>query len=169
MPRPRRRPRAPATWLALLAVPLLAACGADPDARTREGPGANPTTMDASSRASGVFFPQVREGLDGGPDAMMGGKLVLDERGCLRLQLGDEVPVWPANLRLETAGETVRVTDKGGGIVAEVGKEVFMGGGQFGLPKNVVSPRTARELRDRCPGSYWIAVAPSMSSVVPQG
>ncbi len=84
MPRPRRRPRAPTTWLALLAVPLLAACGATPDAQTREGPGANATAMDASSRASGVFFPQVREGLDGGPDAMMGGKLVLDERGCLR-------------------------------------------------------------------------------------
>jgi hypothetical protein len=44
-----------------------------------------------------------------------------------------------------------------GRVVAEVGKEVFMGGGQVGLPKEVVSPRTARELRNRCPGDYWIA------------
>ncbi len=172
MPRPRRRPRAPTAWLALLAVSLLAACGANPDAQTREGPDANGTSIDAPSRASGVFFPQVREGLEGGPDAGMGGKLVLDERGCLRLQPGDVVPVWPANLRLETAGETVRVKDGEGRTVAEVGKEVFMGGGQIGLPTDVVSPSTTRELRNRCPGDlggYWIAVAPSMSLAVPQG
>lgn len=55
--------------------------------------------------------------------------------------------------------------------MAEVGKEVFMGGGQIGLPKDVASQRTARELRDRCPGDpgdYWIAMDPSVSSVVPE-
>ncbi len=80
--------------------------------------------------------------------------------------------MWPANLELETGDGKTRVTDKEGRTVAEVGREVSMRGGQIGLPKDVVSPRTARELRNRCPGDlggYWIAVTPSMSSPVPQG
>jgi hypothetical protein len=163
------------TWPALLVVLLLAACGAVPDAQTPEGPGANGTTMDAASRASGILFPQVREGLDGGPDAAMGGKLVLDDEGCLRVKARRGpalVPVWPANLKLETGDGKTRAKDRQGRTVAEVGKEVFMGGGQIGLPKNVVSPRTARELRDRCsenPADYWIAVAPSLSPVTQVG
>jgi hypothetical protein len=164
-------PKEPITWLALIAVSLLAACGSDPDAQTPEGPGANGTTMDAS----GVFFPQVRERLDGGPDAGMGGKLVLDDEGCLRVKSQEGpawIPVWPVDLELETRDGKTRVTDEEGRIVAEVGKEVFMSGGQFGLPKDVVSPRTARNLRDRCPGDlgdYWIAVSPSMRSAVLEG
>ena len=81
------------------------------------------------------------------------------------------MPVWPANLDLETGDGKTRVTDEEGRIVAEVGKEVFMAGGQIGLPKDVVSPRKARGLRNRCPGDlgdYWIAVKPSMSLAVPQ-
>ena len=47
-----------------------------------------------------------------------------------------------------------------------------MGGGQTGLPKDVVSPRTARELRDRCsenPADYWVAMDPSLDPVTPVG
>ncbi len=174
MPRPRRAPRAPTTWLALPAVSLLAARGANPDVQTHEGPGANITTKDAVSRASGGFFPQVREGLDGGVDAMIGGKLVLDDEGCLRVtpQRGPVwIPMWPANLELETGDGKMPITNGEGRDLAEVGKEVFMGGGQIGLPKDVVSQRTARELRDRCPGDlgdYWISMNPSMGLAVPE-
>ena len=98
----------------------------------------------------------------------MAGKLVLDGEGCLRVessrQGGTWIPVWPANLRLETGGSKVRVADGGGRTVAEVGKKVSMGGGEFGLPPNVVDPGTARELRSRCPGHYWIAATPSTTS-----
>ena len=78
----------------------------------------------------------------------------------------------PANLELETGNGNTRVTDKEGRTVAEVGKEVSMAGGQIGLPKDVVSPRTARKLRDRCPGDlgdYWIAVNPSLEPATPVG
>ena len=155
--------------LVLLAVAVLAACGVgsgpppagDSDARGE-------TDAQTASDAPEVFFPQVREGLGGGPTAAMAGKLVLDGEGCLRLgssrQDGTWVLVWPADLRLETGGGKVRVVDGGGRTVAEVGKEVFMGGGEFGLPPNVVDPRTARELRSRCPGHYWIATDVSTSS-----
>ncbi len=160
------------TWLALVDLSLLAACGTSPGSQTLDGPDANGPTKAASSRPSEVFFPQVRKGLDGGPDAGMGGKLFVDEKGCLRLDPGrgaSWVPVWPAGLELETGGGKARIVNGEGRVVAEVGKEVFMGGGQIGLPEDVVGPRTARELRDRCPGDYWIAVAPSISLAVPQG
>ena len=125
-------------------------------------------------RAAGGFFPQGREGLDGGVDAMMGGTRVLDGEGCLRVtpQRGPAwIPVWPANLEFETGDGKTRITDEGGGIVAEVGKEVLMGGGQIGLPKDVVSQRTARDLRDRCPGDlgdYWVSMNPSMGLAIPE-
>jgi hypothetical protein len=87
--------------------------------------------------------------------------------------------VWPPSLRLETEDGRIRIRDSGGRTVAEVGKEVSMGGGQIGLPKDVVSSRTARELRDRCsenPGDYWSAISPSLGpaaspvgSATPQG
>ena len=156
--------RALGAALALLAAAVLAACGAGSGPQPAGDPG-----------APEVFFPQAREGPGAGPMAGMGGKLVLDERGCLRVrpQRGpDWIPVWPANLELETGNGNTRVTDKEGRTVAEVGKEVSMAGGQIGLPKDVVSPRTARELRDRCPGDlgdYWIAVNPSMDPVAPAG
>ena len=79
-------------------------------------------------------------------------------------------------MRLETEDGRIRIKNSGGRTVAEVGKEVSMGGGQIGLPKDVVSPRTARELRDRCsenPGDYWIAISPSpgtpVGSITPDG
>lgn len=57
--------------------------------------------------------------------------------------------MWPANLELETGDGKTPITNGEGRDLAEVGKEVFMGGGQIGLPKDVVSQRTSRELRDR--------------------
>jgi hypothetical protein len=156
-------------WIvAVLAVGLVAL----PTACARV-PGADGEDADKTSRrVPEVFLPQTRKVLDGGPTAMMGGKLVVDEEGCLRLRPGGWVPVWPANLRLETGGGGARVVDGRGRVVAEVGREVFMGGGQVGLPKDVVDPRTARELRSRCsedPGDYWIADMPSMSAPTPIG
>jgi hypothetical protein len=102
----------------------------------------------------------------------MGGKLVLDERGCLRVRPRrgpDWILVWPANLDLETGNGNMRVTNKEGRTVAEVGEKVVVGGGQIGLPRNLVDPRTAREPRARCPGDYWIATNPSTSLRVPGG
>lgn len=133
-------------WIfAVVAVGIVAL----PTACVR-APGADGEDADKTSRrVPEVFFPRTRKVLDSGPTAMMGGKLLLDEEGCLKVQPGDYVPVWPADLRLET-GDRVRVVGPQGRIVAEVGKKVYMGGGQVGLPKAVVDPRTARELRSRC-------------------
>ena len=125
--------------LALLAVAVLAACGAGSGPQPAGDPGARGgTDTQTTSGASEVFFPQAREGLDGGPAAGMAGKLVLDGEGCLRVessrQGGTWIPVWPANLRLEMRGSKVCVADGGGRTVAEVGKKVCMGGENSGSP-----------------------------------
>jgi hypothetical protein len=99
----------------------------------------------------------------------------VDEKGCSRLKSGKgatQIPVWPASTRLETEDGRIRIKNSGGRTVAEVGEEVSMGGGQIGLPKDVVNPRTARELRDRCsenPADYWIALSPSLGPTIPVG
>jgi hypothetical protein len=125
--------------LALLAVAVLAACGAGSGPQPAGDPGARGgTDARTASGAPEVFFPQVREGLDGGPTAMAGGRLVVDENGCLRLKSGEgatQIPVWPASLRLETEDGRIRIKNSGGRTVAEVGKEVSMGGGRSGCPK----------------------------------
>jgi len=144
--------------------PYWQAAARVPARSPRGTPARGGTGTQTASGTSEVFFPQVREGLGGGPDAAMAGKLVVDGGGCLRLQPGGWVPVWPADLRLETGGGKVRISNSGGRTVAEVGKKVFMGGGEFRLPPNVVDPRTVRELRSRCPGHCWLATAPSTSS-----
>ena len=74
--------RALGAALALLAVAVLAACGAGSGPRPAEDSGAlGGTGTRTASGAPDIFFPQVREGLDGGPTAMAGGRLVVDERG----------------------------------------------------------------------------------------
>ena len=166
--------RALGAAISLLVLATLSACGAGSgpqpagDSAARDGADTRP-----ASEASDIFFPQVREGLEGGPDAMAGGRLIVDEKGCLRLETdkrATQIPVWPASLRLETEDGRIRIRNSEGRTVAEVGKEVSMGGGQIGLPTDVVSSRTARELRDRCPGDigdYWMAVDPSLGPPPP--
>ena len=83
------------------------------------------------------------------------GKLVLDDRGCLRVKDPADrvsvVPVWPAPFELDTEGEDVRVLDASGRVVAQVGREVYMSGGEVGR-----SLEGKRQLQERCPGVYWI-------------
>jgi hypothetical protein len=110
--------RALGAALALLAVAVLAACGAASGPQPAGDFGARDgSDTQTASGASEVFFPQVREGLDGGPDALTGERLVVDEKGCLRLESDKSpttIPVWPANLRLETEDGRIRIKSSGG-------------------------------------------------------
>ncbi len=151
-------------------VTLVAACGGGPPAErpattratdpvtTPSSP--EPTTAAPSSEAE-IFFPQQKPDLDR-MDAMGGGELVLDEAGCLRMEGGteadpySEVPVWPADYELDTSGDEVRVLDARGRLRARVGEEVAMGGGGATEDLGGVDERTKLELRERCPGTYFI-------------
>jgi len=151
---------------------FVTACGAgttenpSPDTTGETEPTVAPTPGDQEE----IFFPEVRQegGLDAVPTAMGGGKLALDDEGCLRMLYGRGpesgwVPVWPPYFEVDTGGGRVRIVDeRNDRVVAQVGKGVSMGGGDISkqaLRENgILDERTWRELFERCPPgySYWI-------------
>ena len=91
------------------------------------------------------------------------GKLVIDDRGCLRVRHtgGSPAVVWPAGFEPEVGSDGMRVLDGEGRVAARVDEAVRMGGGETGISENgAVDDWTERELRERCPGRYWIAAPP---------
>jgi len=154
--------------LALVAL-LAAACETGPAA---EGEGAERgqakadiARSPATSRSTpGVLFPKQlpREG-----EYLMAelrGRLTLDDAGCLRVRYrgGSVIPVWPLGLKVDATGDGVRILDQKGRIAARVGEGVYMGGGEVQALDDLTSvgDRTAQELRDRCPGTYWLVAPP---------
>jgi hypothetical protein len=96
--------------------------------------------------------------------AELRGRLTLDEAGCLRVRYrgGSATPVWPPGLEVNATGDGVRILDQKGHIAARVGEGVYMGGGEARALDDLTSvgKRTAQELHDRCPGTYWLVAPP---------
>ena len=148
---------------------LAAGCGertADNPSSGADGGRTKPTSVPPLP-PEGVFFPEVRQegGLDAVPTAQGGGKLTLDEKGCLRMLYGEGlesgwVPVWPPYLEPEAVGRgEVRIVDESSGrTVGEVGKGIFMSGSDISkevLRENgILDEETWRELFERCPPGY---------------
>lgn len=152
---------------------FVTACGAG----TTENPSpdttgeAEPTAAPTPRGQEEIFFPEVRQegGLDAVPTAMGGGKLALDDEGCLRMLYGEDpkdgwVPVWPPYLEPETGGGgEVRIVDeRNGRTVGRVGEGISMSGGDISKEAlregGILDGETRRELFKRCPPgySYWI-------------
>lgn len=84
-------------------------------------------------------------------------------RGCLRVRQDGVslVIIWPTGFKAENAGGEVRVLNGQGEITARAGQAISMGGGETPLGENeAVDKQTLQELRERCPGSYWVATPP---------
>ncbi len=130
-----------------------------------------PENATAASHRDGpqgkVFFPKQPSKPNAYMMAEISGKLVLDDEGCLRIEEPpnhtETVPIWPVDFELDTSGGEVRVLDKEGRVVGQVGKPIEMGGGE--LPSRDTSATAqsmleneamVRELFERCPGYYWI-------------
>jgi hypothetical protein len=142
-----------------------------------EGPtapseGETPLTEQGASPGSAVFFPQQQPGPMGYPDAWGGGKLVVDEEGCLRTKYSaddpGEVILWPSGFELDTTGgKKMRVLNRNGRVVARVDEEVVMGGGAVARKtlegNDVLDERTRQELFERCPEPpYYFLAKPEM-------
>lgn len=125
--------------------------------------------------ASEVLFPQQKPSDGLPPSARIRGKLVLDEAGCIRIDGGGSapatLPLWPDYFELSTEGDELHILDGRGDLVARVGGRIDTGGGEmqqgdttpretFQALRRAVGGDTARQLRERCPGPYWI-VGPS--------
>ena len=124
--------------------------------------GASSSPAAASSSVPGVFFAEQRPG-GAYMTSEIRGELLLDGDGCLRVRSagGRDAVVWPAGYEPDIGGGELRVLDGEGRTVARVSGTVYMGGGEIGISDNgAVDDRAERELRERCPGRYWIAAPP---------
>lgn len=117
-----------------------------------------------SQSAPGVLFPEQLPREKEYLMAELRGRLTLDEAGCLRVRYrgGSVTPVWPPGLKVDVTGDGVQILDQKGRIAARVGEGVYMGGGETRALDDLMSvgERTAQELRDRCPGTYWLVAPP---------
>ena len=130
-------------------------------AATHQTPG--PSTTNPATVPTDVLFPRQRAGVDY-MQASGGGKLVLDEEGCLRIGrrggAAGDVVVWPHDhsVEVDASGE-VRIREGKGRVVAKVGDDVRVGGGEVGdrgidfVDEGSVPSK--QELLERCPGSYY--------------
>jgi hypothetical protein len=106
-----------------------------------------------------VAFPRQApvEGIRELMEAELIGDLVLDD-GCLRINSsygdGSILPVWPPEFSLEAANDVLQVLDGTGRVVARVGEEVYMGGGEGS--SGAVAECVRQQLPATCTGPYWI-------------
>lgn len=112
-----------------------------------------PDTMAAQQS---IAFPRQSPGREATYEALVEGRLVLED-GCLRVDTpGGEsyLVLWPP--RAELHRDPTRVTDPGTGASAEVGEPVRLSGGEVSL-RPLVLERLENPPPERCGGPYWLA------------
>jgi hypothetical protein len=113
----------------------------------------------ATPGVPGVAFPRQGpvEGIRVVMQAEMVGQLVL-VGGCLRLEsIYDDtsyLPVWPPEFALSSGDDGINVLDGTGQVVARVGEEIYMGGGEGSA--SVMAKCVRQQLPVTCTGPYWI-------------
>ena len=87
--------------------------------------------------------------------ALARGDLVLTE-GCLRIgSAHGNLLMWTADFTLRSQGGVLEVLDGTGQVVARVGEEVRMGGGEVSYVGHL-GEYVELQLPPGCPGPYWI-------------
>ncbi len=113
----------------------------------------------ATPDVPGIAFPRQGpvEGMRVMMQAEMIGQLVLVD-GCLRIEsIYDDtsyLPVWPPEFDLGSEDDEIQVLDGAGEVVARVGEEIYMGGGEGSA--SVMAECVRQQLPSTCTGPYWI-------------
>lgn len=92
-------------------------------------------------------------------DALFRGRLLLDDRGCIRLDSEDDATVvWPHGFTAERTVEGIVVWDAEGALFGRVGEELSFAGGEVStLHEGMGFTEDDRSLAmQHCPGRYWI-------------
>ena len=131
-----------------------------------EGHSAKEIDICATPSVPGVAFPRQGpvEGIRVVMEAELIGELVL-VNGCLRVKsIYDDrsiLPVWPPEFTLKAekratvaAQDEIQVLDGAGQVVARVGEEVYMGGGEGSATS--LADCVRQQLPADCTGPYWI-------------
>lgn len=119
------------------------------------------SAFDPSSSPS-LFFPQQRVGdiRADAATALLYGQLI-EAEGCLRVNAGDSdtsyLLVWPANYSVSISEETIQIINEFSQVVARVGDEIRVSGGEV---RAVEALEGARQLQEevpiQCSGPFWI-------------
>lgn len=136
--------------LLMLVSPALASCSPTGDT----GPVAG-----RSQEPSGVVFLVQNSTQREVMEALFQGRVVVDERGCLRLESADRhTVVWPKGFTLDEVGGELRVLDGTGSAVGRIGGSFRLGGGEvpFLTEGALVSSEVLQRAVESCPGRYWI-------------
>lgn len=98
-----------------------------------------------------VCFPQLKMRASFG-EALLAGELILED--CY-LRIGRELIIWQPDYFVNNNDGTLEILDRNGEVVARVGEEVRMGGGQ---PTSIeYLNRCLKEpLPHDCEGPYWV-------------
>jgi hypothetical protein len=124
-----------------------------------EGHSAKEIDICATPSVAGVAFPRQGpvEGIRVVMEAELIGELVL-VNGCLRVNSiygdGSVLSVWPPEFTLKAENDALQVLDGAGQVVARVGEEVYMGGGEGAAAS--LADCVRQQLPADCTGPYWI-------------
>jgi hypothetical protein len=103
-----------------------------------------------------IHLPQLKTRSAALMTALTIGKLVVKD-GCLRIGEGgsSHLILWQPDYFVNNNNGVIEVLDRNGQVVARVGEEIRMGGGEVPL-----TPELERQLRaplpKECPGPYWL-------------
>jgi hypothetical protein len=106
-----------------------------------------------------VAFPRQGPGERDVMEALLVGELA-EINSCLRVKSSEipeeYLPIWPAGFRLSSSSNPLQVLNETGEVVAQVGQEVRLGGGE--VPNDVVQEVAQLEepLPADCSGPYWV-------------
>lgn len=99
-----------------------------------------------------VHFPQLRMRSGSFMEARMVGELVLKD-GYLRI--GESLIIWQPDYFLNSNNGTIEILDRNGEVVARVGEEVVMGGGDI-EPLEYVNRLIKEPLPEDCQGPFFL-------------
>ena len=102
-----------------------------------------------------IHFPQLRTRSAAFMEALLQGKLAVTE-GCLRVtgSGGSHLVIWQPDFFVNNHEGVIEILDRNGEVVARVGEEIRIGGGEVPLTEKL--KQLLREpLPEQCRGPYW--------------
>lgn len=104
------------------------------------------------------FFPQQQISPSVFMDALLVGKLVL-VGSCLRVEDNNNnyVLIWPQGFSLKTADKFIQISDGAGNLVAQVGDNINVSGGE--ILSEQIGNYVSQTLPNDCSGPYWIVAS----------
>ena len=114
---------------------------------------------DAAAASPAPLFPRQEYEPSEMMLALFSGELtVVDD--CLRATDSDGnsiLPIWPHDFSLYIQGDAVQILDGSGNLVAQVGDQLGIGGGEIPLWfARTKIDSTTQLILDACPGPYWL-------------